>query len=56
MRNCRDRTQSSGYKLKEGTFRLGVGKTFLTLKVATQLEQVVWGSCGCPNSGSIGLE
>ena len=34
LRQCNDRTRSSGFKLKRGRFKLDIGKEFFTLRVA----------------------
>ncbi|TRZ23901.1 hypothetical protein HGM15179_003218 [Zosterops borbonicus] len=40
IRNCPGRTRSTGYKLKEEKFKLGIRKKFYTLRVDKALKQV----------------
>ena len=46
-----DETSGSGFKLKEGKFRLGIGKKFFTQEHSEVLAQAAQRSCGYPISG-----
>lgn len=44
-----DRTNSYGFKLKEGKFRSDIRKNFFTYEGGEALGQVAQRNCGCPN-------
>lgn len=48
---CCDRKRVKGFKIKEGRFRLEIGKKYLHYERGKTLEQVMQRSCGCAIPG-----
>ena len=46
---CRDSTRGSGFKLKEGRFRLDIGKKFFTVRVTRCWHRVPRAAVGAPS-------